>query len=56
MNDKKVEIKDEAYYYDLDDHSLVVSSGEKPGKNRIWLSKSMCKWIADNYIKLLKEE
>ena len=45
--------KTETYRYTKDDGCLVVSSGDKTDAPKVWLSKSMCKWISDNYKKVL---
>ncbi len=34
--------KDETYYVAEDDHSFVI----KQGKNKVWISPSMIKWLA----------
>lgn len=39
--------KNSTYKIALDDHCLVVGAGEAISK--VWLSKSMCMWIAKNY-------
>jgi hypothetical protein len=40
--------KDESYRVGYDDHCLVVSSGEKREAPKVWISKSMAKWIAEH--------
>ncbi len=45
---------DETYHIGFDDHCLVLGSGKhEENKNHVWISLSMCKWIADNYQKNL---
>jgi len=39
---------DETYQVAVDDRCLVVSSGSKPDAPRVWLSRSMIRWIAEN--------
>jgi hypothetical protein len=39
--------KNESYFVGNDDNCLVVQSGSKKSP-KIWLSKSMVKWIASN--------
>lgn len=46
--------ENEAYRYTIDDHCLVVASGET-SENKVWLSRSMIKWISENGLKLIAE-
>jgi hypothetical protein len=42
--------ENETYFVGTDDNCLVVQSGNKKSP-KVWLSKSMVKWIASNAIK-----
>ena len=38
---------DETYYIGVDDHCLVVTTKDKEPRNKVWLSKSMIKWLGE---------
>lgn len=40
--------KTETYQVAIDDGCLVVRSGSNPKSPKVYLSKSMCKWIGEN--------
>jgi len=44
----------ETYRVGLDDHRVVVSSGDEPDAPKVWLSKSMLKWLGTEGLRLLQ--